>query len=301
VGGYSDLIAASIDSVTAGIEENPRGQEQISAWRHELNAELPSLRQRLQGMVSLLSKFTFDQAATSHAPGNGLPFGTYPEIWLESEALRVAGKVDLLVLDEAGAAILDYKSGESHAEHRGQVDVYAAVWAQDERRNPRGIPVRSLHLVYVDREEAWDGPNQAEIDRISLEIAGRVAVADEALKAQPPSARPSDANCQYCEVRQLCDAYWEVDSAAGTTNRRADAEIRIVERLSGCGWRIESIKIRPTGSSPTLLRTSDDRLAFRLGSVVRLIDAYLAEGEGAETYLAAAGWTECFELDLGTA
>ena len=128
---------------------------------------------------------------------------------LEVEELRWRGVVDLLTLSETTCEIRDFKTGEPKEEHELQLHVYALLWWLDRARNPTGRLADRLVVSYDSGDVRMTVPGARALQALREKLGARRAAAIAALEDDPPEARPSAANCGFCSVRHLCDAYWE--------------------------------------------------------------------------------------------
>ena len=117
---------------------------------------------------------------TAAANGTGqLPIGSYPEQRLEASDLELVGVVDLLLVHVDGAVISDYKTGIADAGHWDQARIYAGLWLNDTRRNPKRLPVLELRIERPSERTAVV-PTEAEIVKAADEVIARVVAAKAA-------------------------------------------------------------------------------------------------------------------------
>ena len=123
---------------------------------------------------------------------------------VKGKVATLAGKPDLVVLDDREATIIDVKTGREQAWHRVQVMIYqyALVRALPQYRNVRasGEVVYPTHTVRIPPEAAT-GQFVEDLGALIRRLA-----ADE-----PPGRVPSSLECRFCDISVL-DCPERVDS-----------------------------------------------------------------------------------------
>ena len=114
------------------------------------------------------------------------------------------------------------------------------------------------------------------------------------LAEEPPGARPSQENCTYCPVRQLCEDYWawnsknvaDTDEVGGDF---VDLQIRLTGRNGPGSWdgTIESGRDLESGDR-VLLRGTNWPFALKLGQRLRVLNVRRGSG-GEERFAQAEG------------
>ncbi|NGN93183.1 PD-(D/E)XK nuclease family protein [Nocardioides sp. KC13] len=134
--------------------------------------------------------------------------GIHAEREVCSDALRLTGRIDLLVIDDADVTVIDFKTGEEDADHDNQVRLYALLWHLDDQTNPEGRPATRLEVAYPSRTRAVEPLDQAGLSALESSTVTRVAAANANTETASPMATPSPEGCQFCQVKHLCDVYW---------------------------------------------------------------------------------------------
>lgn len=277
LGGYSKVAERAIHELVDPLADNPRAIARLDGLRASLLAKVPEVRQRVQMVVSRTSLQPPSGVATEVSPpGDRWPLGvgSYPEVALRASDLRLGGRVDLITIAEDACEITDYKTGAPDPHHADQVRTYALLWAHDTALNPSALPVRRLILSYPTHDVDVDAPTGAELVNDAAEMAARIDAADLMLQERPPEARPAEAMCRLCGVRQLCEDYWtELASrpmAEGSDGQPQwfDLEATVTTQNGPRSWLLTS----EADQSTTLLRTAAEATIFRLGDRVRLLN-----------------------------
>jgi hypothetical protein len=100
---------------------------------------------------------------------------------------------------------LDFKSGDQHDQHAGQITFYGALYVA-----LTGKPPTALRLVYTATNQTTEVPVPTlhALNSTLSDMRKRAAAADrQVLDGQLPP-RPAPDKCAYCYVRGLCDAHW---------------------------------------------------------------------------------------------
>jgi len=283
LGGYSCVVQGCIDRVIARCAENPRAARFLEHAALSLRAQVPDFRARAQALLGRVRLSSFGgtvgtRVARARAP---LPNGVFPEIELRAEQIGWKGRADLLVLSEETSEIIDFKTGKEDEAHRFQITVYALLWSRDSELNPNQRLVDTLTLAYSSRDVRVAAPSTTQLNALERDLVARRAAARLAASTRPPEARPTVENCRFCEVRQLCDAYW--DPAIGSTPRDSwdepglvDLEITIVERHGAASWDgiVSDARYRSRGRR-IVVRTPNGSLDSNRGDRLRLLDVFL--------------------------
>jgi hypothetical protein len=81
------------------------------------------------------------------------------------------------------------------------------------------------------------------LKKFELEILERSKNVLNILNASPPSPSPSIAKCAFCDVRQLCEAYWKIKvshdfTREGVKSNLVDAEVTLAEQRDPLSWNV---------------------------------------------------------------
>jgi len=244
LGGITMVLENVLASVVRPLYANPRAESRLAEYEQELRRQLPLLRQRVQQLlgqvdVSNISKAraadgtdgTADRSGVSRSASeqnranadSALGPGLYAEVSLSNPTLDWYGKADLIRIDGEICEIIDFKTGAVKADHELQLRIYALLWHRDMRRNPSARRATHLTLVYPSGRVSIAAPTTEELDDLANEVAERSAAAHAAIASTPPEARPSRAACEWCDVRQMCERYWESETRATIDERPSDA------------------------------------------------------------------------------
>ncbi|XXF79752.1 PD-(D/E)XK nuclease family protein [Myxococcaceae bacterium GXIMD 01537] len=285
LGGYTRVVEDCVERMLKRFAENPRAQPLMEHAQRMLRGQVPTLRARVQAMLTRLRLTAHSGPAPAATAGKAastpmrgpLTNGTYPEVELRAKSIGWKGKADLLVLGKYGCEITDFKTGAADEAHGFQVRVYAVLWHLDDELNPSGGLIDRLVLAYESQDVEVPAPSAEEIDVLGRELVARRRAAETALAARPPAARPGVENCRYCGVRQLCDSYWTTGTQAVSDDGRfGDVELNITGRHGATSWDAVVVRARNWPAKvPALLRLQQPD-EFKVGTRVRVLDGALA-------------------------
>ena len=180
------------------------------------------------------------------------------EHWVQVEEPPLCGRIDFVSTHSHGDTITDFKTGKQQPEHADQLDFYSLLWAKHTHRR---IIERSVVYSTGDRNDFGELSTE-QVDRLESQFKQRVCSALQAI-SDTAKAKPGVENCGRCEVRQLCDPYWQ--SSQTTQLRWQFAEVctdgqvqwKDVEfQLRDCTFSGNAMEAEFTGNedSPTKIR-----------------------------------------------
>jgi RecB family exonuclease len=295
LGGYTRLVEDGIERRLVDLADNPRMMARIDPLRTALRARVPDMRQRIQALVArtsiLLSPPTEDVAGGGTS--NWLAPGAHPEVQIRAPELRLGGRVDLLVVDDEGCEITDYKTGAADDHHADQLRLYSLIWSRDAEHNPHSLPTRRLTLSYPTHDVEIAPLDDRALDALALTTADAIEAAEAALAERPPPAFPQPDICGFCGVRQLCDDYWMArpnpTDGQNHGSEWFDFEGTVVEQNGSRSWLLAT-----TGEPVLLLRTPSEAVPFGIGDHLRLLS--LRREEDDEASLPVAVLTSASEV-----
>ena len=184
------------------------------------------------------------------------------------------------MLSAESCEIIDFKTGTHDADHAFQLLVYALLWYRDVQVNPEARIASKLTLAYGDSEESIGAPTPKELIDLERDLVGRKLAATQAVMARPPEARPNANNCRWCDVRHLCDGYWndavlqQMVAETADTIQSSDAQLLITGRHGERSWDgiVEFSGFAKAGAG-ILVRTSQTSHEFTEGQRIRVLDA----------------------------
>ncbi len=291
LGGYTRLVEDGIERRLGELVDNPRMAARIGPLRTALRARTPDMRQRVQALVARTPFLLTAMTDLGDAGlGSGLAPGTHPEVELRAPALRLTGRVDLLVVDEEGCEITDYKTGAPDDHHADQLRLYSLIWNRDDEHNPRSLPARRLTLSYPTHDVDVAPLDDRGLDALAIATTEAIEAAESALQERPPPAFPRPEICGFCGVRQLCDEYWgrQANLPSGTSDW-FDFEGTVVEQNGSRSWLLAT-----TAEPVLLLRTPSESVPFGIGDRLRLLGLRRVEDE--EVALPVAVLTSASEV-----
>ena len=285
VGGYSAVIDRMIQNQVRQLEANPRVKSQFAGLRTALLMRVPEMRQRLQAIITRTTLIPRHAAPADGHPSSAdrppLSTGSYPEVDLRADTLRLVGRADLITIADDACTITDYKTGAQSDHHADQLRTYALLWDRDRELNPNVLPVERLVVAYAVHDEIIEAPTHSELDALEEQLVTRIAEAESQLLRRPPPARPSLALCQRCSVRHMCEDYWaspiasETSPMSGRAGDFVDCEAVVTTQNGSRSW---VVALEPEGVQ-ALLRTVTEEPGFALGERVRFLGALLGRDD----------------------
>ena len=220
--GITAVAEGALNELLNRLDGNPRiDGDRIRRLGIELTDRLPDVRVQIQGYLSRTTLPGPIQAG----PGQKLEAGTisplrralrraveagaHPETQLTADELRLTGRIDLITVDDESVRITDYKTGAEDPSHLDQLRMYALLWDLDRHVNPSRLPATELTAAYPSHELTISAPAGEALRDLERAIESRISAAAADLAADIPKAIPSEENCSFCQVRQLCPEYWK--------------------------------------------------------------------------------------------
>jgi len=308
LGGISVVLDNAARETIRGWESNPRLWPRAKELATELQRQVPVLRPRVQQFLNRVDLSRLrprrEPTASNVSVGEGglvrpLAPGLYAEVPLVSEELGWYGKADLLRVtgenEEAGDAILEFKTGLPKPDHAFQLRIYALLWARDATRNPAQRRVRKLTVLYGGGAVEVPAPcSDNDLEGVAQELGERRAQARAAVQQSPPVPRPSCEACEWCEVRQLCPAYWAPATRASMASaadplHRIDVGVQVLHQQGAWSWvarvrEVGALSDAITEGARVLLRAQshDEHFGSLIGAgtQVRIVGAQLVASSG---------------------
>ncbi len=248
LGGFDALVERVTDELTINVTENPRAQYSRDWLVEQLRRKHQDIREQVQGNSSILD---VGQQRRNEAPLSTQPRrlgpGTYFEIELLSPNIGCKGRLDCLSLNESGVEIIDFKSGERSSEHEFQLRFYQMVWANDRVHNPDGLATVKLALIYPKGTHYLEPLDTEQLSEFTSAIVERIIHCREQLESDVPQANPTRANCEFCDVRHLCDEYWKqpgeemfIRPSVRRVNTLIDVRLELKEAITDSVWLVQS-------------------------------------------------------------
>ena len=249
LGGYTSVIDSCTTQVLEPYETNPRVEHSLSLVRTSLRTRVPDIRSQVH---ILLRRVRFPSTSAAYSGGDAartagrewqaLSTGIHPEVEMRAPEMGWRGRADLVVISDSHCEIIDFKTGKRGDAHAFQMCVYALLWYRDSALNPKSTLANRLTLSYLDGDVSVTAPTHDELSTLESELRDRTRTALDALDECPPRARPSLEVCRYCDVRHLCEDYWDPQGPGGhgeglaTQSNLVDAEITLLRRLGPSTW-----------------------------------------------------------------
>ena len=291
LGGYTAITLRSLEQTVQPYEQNPRAAPLLAGIRRRLSARVPVLRSKVQRFLSRIrpeghSDILIRPATQTRSKSRRqLAQGSHAEVELRAPNLGWRGFADLLNLSAARCEIRDFKTGDSKRQHELQLQIYALLWAQDRDLNPTGRFADELVLSYSEGDVNVAAPSETELHFLEQQLRERSISALASVKEEPPAARPSTENCEFCAVRHLCEDYWNWLSRTKIENdvssgRFSDLQIKLSVQHGPNSWDGEievGSNLRVGG--PVFLRTSNSNFDLRPRQRLRILNVRLSVTE----------------------
>ncbi|MGP3955615.1 PD-(D/E)XK nuclease family protein [Nonomuraea sp. 3N208] len=284
LGGITAVVEMALHDRLAMLDGNPRlDNDRMKRISVELRDRVPHARSQVQVYLSRTVLPATPWGAGSQSDSDTLARGlgrrpagpgTHPEIPLVAEALRLIGRVDLLAVTQDRVGITDYKTGVEDPGHLDQLRLYALLWDLDRIANPDRRPATELTAAYPSRDVTISAPDETQLRNLEETMRQRIAAAETELVASVPKALPSKQKCALCQVRQLCDAYWEQapDALTLSTGTWFDCQGVVGPQNGTRSWWLLSER---SGQKTMLLRTGATMPVLPPGRRVRLLNLQL--------------------------
>ena len=295
-GGYTNLLRGAIHREIKHHRTNPRTGPLLDHFAVKLHGSLPALRQHVQSALSRanLAASTTKTGIADQSRRAALGPGSHTEVRLSDATLCFTGIADLITIKNSEAFLVDFKTGAPKDSDIEQLQAYAVLWSSDQAVNPAGLPIASLRVCYPGSREIAAHPSEEQLETTRATLHTRILAVNKSIGLPSPEPRPSLKNCQYCDVRHLCGAYWtspwQQYSVPGTGF--ADVEMQIISQHGPRSWDV-SLE-RP--ATPALLRTRGF-IKHERGLRIRMLGVSVStDNESGMTILTETRYSETFRL-----
>lgn len=280
LGGWHGIVLDAIERELSRFDGNPRvSSDRLDRTRDVLVRRAPEAADQVKALLgrgalpAAQRSNSLEVAETAEARTRRKPAGrgTHAEHEVTVEDLRLSGRIDLLQIDDVDVTITDFKTGEEDEAHADQLRLYALLWDRDREVNPDRRPVTQLRVAYPSYERAVAVPDERELRDLECGVATRIAAADAVTSKRSPQALPGELTCQYCQVKHLCDSYWNaVPPSVSETSADEwfDLEVRAMRPQGSRSWYVETLR---EPERQLLVRTAETNVSFPHESRVRLL------------------------------
>ena len=246
----------------------------------------------------------------TEASGSGEPrplgHGSHPEVMLRAQTMRWSGRADLLTCAPGATEIVDYKTGAPDDSHVEQLRIYALLWFRDRQVNPAARIASRLVVAYPVEDVVVEAPSEEELSSLEAELVTRTEAVRAHLGRRPPEARPAEALCATCPVRQLCGEYWallgqvELLAAAKSTAEPlwGDLEMVVDARNGPRSWWASVASGASRGqSNRVMLRTATESPPFGPDTSIRVVNGAIIRDEEVDVPIVTlTAYSEVFVL-----
>ncbi len=280
----------SIRRVLDRYADNPRAQPVLGSLDQQLDAKKAELRTDVQTLLaqsgfigSLHSRSNTTRNSNSKIVRHALGYGVYREIELIDASNNWKGTADLIFLSTENCEIRDYKTGSPKETDHFQLEVYAWLWSQDRERNPDMRFVDKLVLIYPFGIQEVPAPDKTTLEEIREQLCERASKVLKEVSAEPPPTRPDEQVCRYCQVRQMCQTYWETLSDFSQESDRhhfTDLQLTIDKRRGPKTWDAQIDCSRPgIQQDKVIVKDSNGLFDIPETRTVRLLSAVYSKPE----------------------
>lgn len=305
LGGFTALVELSLDETLVRLSTNQRSSEVIGYLEEEIRGNIPQIRQALQSIIQRIDIAENSCGSASGIVSNEstLKNGMNAEVKLNAKKIHWTGIADLITVSGDDVHIVDFKTGKKSEEHIEQLQIYSFLFARDSNVNPNALIANKLTVIYKNRNIRFPAPTPSKLNDIEYDLIARTNKAIKNTQLSPPPAKPNIENCSWCNVRQMCDKYWECYAGNKYSNHKnvepafIDAEI-IVNNMPGpksCnGTVINSTHLR--SGEEVLLRFNDFKHKYRNNQKLLLLGAILKyDVESDLNLIYLSNYTEIFQ------
>jgi hypothetical protein len=291
LGGFSAVLSSAFERAVEREAANPRFTEFELILRKQIEARMPRMREALQQILAdrqLLAGPSSVAASTSPRRSDpqrrNLWPGTHFEVDLRDTVLMWKGRVDMLTLSEEGCTISDIKTGQPDDSHRLQLQIYALLWGADSGLNSRQTPVIGLQIGYGAGVIAVEVPTQDQSSALRADLLKRTRQIRQELSLPLVPAKPCPINCDYCQVKLLCDEFWTaVPTMASPADRFRHIEVVLTHQESDSVWIATTHSLKSSQMFEVFIKKPSERAAFwselTPGTKLRLTDAMVTYGQ----------------------
>jgi len=247
LGGYTTIIQSYIDQELKAYKGNPRIELNLDLIRSSLLTSISDIRSKVQLLLGRMNLDGIGVQVPKHTVMNSikqrgaLPYGVHPEVEMYVPGLLWKGRADLVILTDTLCQLVDFKTGGHNDRHEFQMRMYALLWYKDSVLNPISRPVNKLTLSYLHENVDVPVPTGHYLSTFENEILERWNRCLNALEVTPPSPRLDTDKCSFCDVRHLCEKYWNISHEhvpqTGKTDF-ADLEITLQQPVSQISWNV---------------------------------------------------------------
>ncbi len=309
LGGLDVVVRDESARALARIAGNPRVSGQVDTIEAEINRRLPSMRQYVQGAARMLVGEQGAHGRDGRSPGRTtrgpLAHGYHAEVFIAPRGLPFVGRADAIYLDPSDCTIIDFKTGRPKPEHHEQLETYALLWARDDVLNPDGRLASRLVNTYGNTERTFEAPDVSRLGEIEAGLTRRLRAAAAEFAAVPPRANVGPDACRHCDVKQLCDPFWQADAPvdvaiAGLADYRS-LQVSLDRRLSDMSWSgtVEHDSLLKKGTVVIATQNASGPLRNDLGRF-RLVDVRVLHDEEENVLIQLGKRSEVFALREST-
>lgn len=216
--------------------------------------------------------------------------GALSELPLSHPHLPFFGIIDLVRLDHDGVSIIDFKTGAVREEHLKQIGFYAVLWWRCS-----GTLVHRCQIRYPSNVREFE-ISEDELIAVESDLKSRIERAKATLSTPRSEPRPGE-RCDFCDVRQFCDSFWNERvarlSKRKTTKpetRTVDVELTVASDPSDHGFEAETLD---GAKLSVVFKRADEQLhgPFKIGERLRILRGVLGTQNGE---IELKSWTEVF-------
>jgi len=248
LGGFTKVLNDSLIEFFASHSNNPRFEQFRDNLFRDLQLKLPQMRATLQALLVShvwapsrsgsedLRKMISNPGSEKRAQRLPLGVGTFVEVDLQDSPAKWRGRVDIIDVNERGCTITDLKSGGAADDHKEQLILYSMLWGEDSERNPSRLPVQSLQIVYASGVVAVAVPDDTQMLNFRRGLIDSSELVRSALNASTVPASPSQENCRHCQVKLICQPFWDSLPNIRSEDHLSNNQVTLIETRGDRAW-----------------------------------------------------------------
>jgi len=251
------------------------------------------------GMKKILLKKHMRNKTENHQSAITRKF--YSEKWLESKDSLIAGKIDLLVENQDGTEIIDFKTGsitqdfldddgeifiDIKEEYKGQLKLYACLYREATGRFPD-----KLTLIDLAKQRFEIDFSEVECNSLFEEAKQLLSVTNDGIEHGVFSANPSEANCKYCLYRPACSFFLQFIITDKSFNDVVGTVKNVIKYQNGN----VSVFLESEGNTTIITNFSLERYDELNGSLNKYICIFNLRKEATELVYSATKTTVIYE------
>lgn len=189
---------------------NPRNKRSKEDYEIFIDDNIQNIMFKVKNMVSKIN--LTNSRVNLNKITNDLNFellnANLTEFKISSEELNLFGYIDFLKIKNEVIEIYDFKTGLEKEKDQEQILLYSLIWKFDEVHNPTLRKASKLTLLYNNKDTNIIPLNDLELKSKAESLKNEITNLKNDIKNDKFEAIPTSDNCNFCNVKQLCNHYW---------------------------------------------------------------------------------------------